>query len=362
MRIAIVHDWLTGMRGGEKVLDEICNLLPEADIYTLLHIKGSVSKNIESKKIFTSLLQKMPFAEKKYRYYLPFMPLFIKQFNFSEYDVVLSGSHCVAKGVSAGKDKLHICYCHTPMRYIWDKFDDYFSPFSSGFITRTVMSAVRPYLQKWDINTSKTVDYFIANSNNIKDKINRYYNRSAEVIYPPVDIDKYNIINDIKQEDFYLIVSAFAPYKKIDIAVKAFNHIGKPLKIIGTGQDEKILKKIAGNNIEFLGWRTDEEILQYYNKCRALIFPGEEDFGIVPIEVQACGKPVIAYAKGGVLETIINGTTGVFFYEQTVKSLIEAVEKLEIMNFDRRKIRESILRFGYKPFDANFLNLQVRHD
>lgn len=357
MKIALINDWLTGMRGGEKVVDEICNLLSEVDIYTLIYIKGSVSERIESKKIFTSLIQKMPFVGKNYRYYLPFMPMLIRQFDLSKYDVVISSSHCVAKGVRVSNNSVHICYCHTPMRYIWDKFDDYFSSFSSNIATRTIMSAIRPYLQKWDINTSKDVDYFIANSENIKNKINKYYNRNAEVIYPPVDTGRYDIIDDVKQEDFYLIVSAFAPYKKIDLAVRVFNEIRRPLKIIGIGQDENKLKKLAGDNIEFLGWRSDEEILHYYNKCRALIFPGEEDFGMVPVEVQACGRPVIAYGKGGAIETVVDGVTGVIFYEQTVGSLIKAVEKFESMYFDRTKVRENALKFGYDNFDSKFLNI-----
>ena len=355
MKIAIVHDWLTGMRGGEKVLEALCNIFPEADIWTLLHIKGSVSETIESRRIYTSSLQKMPFVKEKYRYYLPLMPLFIKQFNLSKYDIVISTSHCVAKGVDVGQNAVHICYCFTPMRYIWDMFDSYFPPDGSNLIIRTIMSVFRPYLQKWDVDTSKPVDYFIAISKNIQERVRKCYNRNAEIIYPPVNIEKYNIL-DVPREDFYLMVTAFAPYKRIDLAIESFNHLGKSLKIIGTGQNEDRLKKIAGSNIEFLGWKSDEEIKLYYNKCRALIFPGEEDFGIVPVEVQACGRPVIAYGKGGALETVIDGVTGVFFYEQTVESLTESIKKFETMNFDRQKIRENSVRFGYKNFTNNFLS------
>ena len=355
MKIAIVHDWLTGMRGGEKVLEALCNIFPEADIWTLLHIKGSVSETIESRKIYTSSLQKMPFVDKKYRYYLPLMPMFIKQFNLSKYDVVISSSHCVAKGVDVGQNAVHICYCFTPMRYIWDMFDSYFPPSGSLFTTRTIMSICRPYLQKWDVHTSKSVDYFIAISKNIQERVRKCYNRNAEIIYPPVDIEKYNIL-DVPQEDFYLMVTAFAPYKRIDLAIESFNKLGKTLKIIGSGQNEDSLKRAAGGNIEFLGWKTDEEILLYYNRCRALIFPGEEDFGIVPVEVQSCGRPVIAYGKGGALETVMDGATGLFFHQQTVESLVEAIKKFETMNFERQKIRENAVRFGYKNFTDNFLN------
>jgi len=240
------------------------------------------------------------------------------------------------------------------MRYIWDMFDSYFPPDGNNIIMRTVMSVCRPYLQKWDVHTSKSVDYFIAISKNIQERVRKCYNRNAEIIYPPVDIEKYNIL-DVPQEDFYLMVTAFAPYKRIDLAIESFNKLGKTLKIIGSGQNEDSLKRAAGGNIEFLGWKTDEEILLYYNRCRALIFPGEEDFGIVPVEVQSCGRPVIAYGKGGALETVMDGATGLFFHQQTVESLVEAIKKFETMNFERQKIRENAVRFGYKNFTDNFL-------
>lgn len=378
MKTAIVHDWLTGMRGGEKVLEVLCELFPEADLYTLVHIKGSVSSTIEKRRIFTSFIQHLPDVEKKYRNYLPLMPKAIERFDLSEYNLVISSSHCVAKGVKVGEKTLHICYCHTPMRYIWEMYSQYFG--DAKIYIKAVMKAIRKYLQKWDIESSKRVNYFIANSENVRERIQRYYHREASVIYPPVNVDFYvpqlvgqQAASPITATDYYLLVSAFAPYKKIDIAIEAFNRLRLPLKIIGTGQDEKRLKGMAGSAIEFLGWRSDEELAAYYAGCKALIFPGEEDFGIVPVEAQACGTPVIAYGKGGITETVIpcrsesltrpfkgpkEKPTGIFFYEQTPEALIEAVKKFETVEdkFDPYEIRKNAERFGIERFREEFEN------
>ncbi len=350
MKVALVHDWLTGMRGGEKVLESLCEIFPDADIYTLVHIKGSVSPVIEGHKIFTSFIQKLPAVKKKYRYYLSLMPKAIEQFNLNNYDLVVSSSHCVAKGVKVKRDSLHICYCHTPMRYIWDMYDQYFGKKKSNILVRIVMSVFVSYLRKWDILTVSRVDYFIANSKNVGKRIEHHYHRESAVIYPPVDVAKFN--NDRIAEDFYLIVSAFAPYKRIDLAIEAFNVLGYSLKIIGVGQEEKRLKKIAKSNIEFLGWKSDEELEDYYCRSKALIFPGEEDFGIVPVEAMAAGRPVIAYAKGGVLETVINEKTGIFFHPQTALGLIEGIRKfIEIeKGFDSKSICRCAQKFGRERF------------
>lgn len=335
MKVALVHDWLTGMRGGEKVLEAICELFPQADLYTLLHIKGSVSSIIEKRKIFTSFLQYLPDIERKYRYYLPLMPQAIERVDLSEYDIVISSSHCVAKGVKVKDKTLHICYCHTPMRYIWDMYPIYFK--KANIYVRIIMKILRKYLQKWDLKSSTRVNYFIANSENVRKRIQKHYNRESKVIYPPVDTDFFVPSNSrFKSKSYYLIVSAFAPYKKIDLAIEAFNYLRYPLKIIGVGQEEKRLRKIAKKNIEFLGWVSKEELREHYQNCKALIFPGEEDFGIVAVEAQACGTPVIAYGKGGITETVIpiqdhsDSPTGVFFYEQTPLALIEAVKNLKL--------------------------------
>jgi len=360
MKIALVHDWLTGMRGGEKVLEALCEIFPEADLYTLVYIPGSVSPIIEKRKIFTSFIQFLPDVERRYRYYLPLMPKAIEKFDLAEYDLVISSSHCVAKGVKTSPRSLHICYSHTPMRYVWEMYDEYFG--NAKIHIKAVMKVLRKYLQKWDIESSKRVNYFIANSENVRKRIQNHYHRDAEVIYPPVDTDFFTQAKacDYKEEitlnsqlstmNYYLVVSAFAPYKKVNLAIEAFNILGYPLKIIGSGQEEKKLKKLAKNNIEFLGWLANDELRKYYQNCKALIFPTEEDFGIVPVEAQACGKPVIAFGKGGALETVIEEETGIFFSEQTAESLIKAIKQFETLKFDRNKIRENVLRFDHKIF------------
>ncbi len=358
-RVAIIHDWLTGMRGGEKVLEVLCELYPEADIFTLIHVKGSVSKTIESHKIYTSFLQKMPFVKNKYRYYLPVMPFAIEQFDLKEYGLIVSSSHCVAKGAKKGKDALNISYCYTPMRYIWDLFDDYFGIGKTNIFVRIIMKALRPLLKKWDVKSSKNVDSFIAISKSISKRIEKAYGRNSIAIYPPVNTGKYLIL-PVKREKFYLIVSAFAPYKRIDIAIKAFNLLGYKLRIIGEGQEEKRLKKIAQNNIEFMGWQTDEVIQENYSKCAALIFPGEEDFGMVPVEAMACGTPVIAYGKGGALETIVEGKSGLFFSPQTEAALIKAVKTSETVNWSSSEIRAVAEKFSIQRFKDEMAEFIVK--
>ncbi|MFA5779117.1 MAG: glycosyltransferase [Elusimicrobiota bacterium] len=356
MKVAIIHDWLTGMRGGEKCLEVFCELFPSATVFTLVYIKGTVSETIERMDIKTSFIQHFPDIEKKYRYYLPLMPKAIEQFDLTGYDLILSSSHCVAKGVKVPENSLHICYCYTPMRYIWDMYEQYFG--DSRFYIKFAMKMIKPYLRKWDVENSENVNYFIAISECVKERIKRHYNREADVIYPPVDTDFFIPFTryPLPSTDYYLIVSAFAPYKKVDLAVETFNKLKLPLKIIGSGQDEKKLKRIAGKNIEFLGWRNNDELRKYYQNCRAVIFPGEEDFGIVPVEAQACGKPVIAYKKGGVLETMIDGKTGIFFNEQTAESLSASVLKFENMKFNSREVREPAERFGRKKFSELIKN------
>jgi len=354
MKVAIVHDWLTGMRGGEKCLEAFCELFPDATLFTLVHKKGSVSWPIENMRIETSFLQHFPDVENKYRYYLPFMPAAIKSFDLSAYDLVLSSSHCVAKGVDVRKDSLHICYCYTPMRYIWDMYGQYFG--KSKLPVKIAMKIIRPYLMRWDVKTSKNVDYFIAISEHIKNRIKKNYGSDSYVIYPPVDTDFYTPAAVPCRGDYYLIVSAFAPYKKIDLAVEAFNMLGLKLKIIGSGQDEKYLKNTAGRNIEFLGWLDNEALREHYRNCKALIFPGEEDFGIVPVEAQACGVPVIAYRRGGAVETVTDGVTGVLFDEQNSDSLISAVRKFEDTKFDAGVLRANSERFSKGNFTAQIKN------
>lgn len=373
MKIAIIHDWLTGMRGGEKCLEVFCHLYPEADLFTLLHIPGSVSPVIENRKIHTSFLQSLPLIEKKYRHFLPLMPRAIERLDLTGYDLILSSSHCVAKGVIPGKNALHICYCYTPMRYIWDQYEQYFNRADSGLVTSTVMSFIAPYLRRWDVRSSKRVDEFIAISRHVQKRINKYYQRESAMIYPPVDSEFYSP-NDDKKEDFFLIVSAFAPYKRLDLAVEAFTELGYPLVIIGEGQSASYLRSIAGPNIQFKGWLSNEEIRSHYARCRGFVFCGEEDFGITPLEAQCMGKPVIGFAKGGLLETVIperqtwkaeteiseektSQPTGVFFYQQTPGALISAIRQFEKVEskFDPEAIRNHALQF-----DVNIFSDRIR--
>jgi glycosyltransferase involved in cell wall biosynthesis len=349
MKVALVHDWLTGMRGGENVLEIFCEMFPQADLYTLIHVKGSVSKTIEERTIHTSFLQRIPGIEKKYRWFLPLMPTAIGSFRLEGYDLVLSSSHCVAKGVNPGGAP-HLCYCFTPMRYAWDMYPDYFNRRRFSPVTLAGIGVVTPYLRRWDV--SSRVDRFIGISNHVRERIKRHYGRDAEVIYPPVDVDFYTPGRVGEAKEGYVVISAFAPYKRVDLAVEAFNKMGKPLHIVGGGEDDGRLKSAAGPSITFESGASRERLRELYRKSSALIFPGEEDFGIVPVEAMACGTPVIAYGKGGAMETVVplgggENPTGVFFENQTVEGLIEAVRRFEA---ERREFHTDALRKNAERF------------
>ena len=357
LRVAIIHDWLTGMRGGERCLEAFCELFPDADVYTLLHLKGTVSPTIERHRITTSMVQSFPLAAQFYRYYLPVFPFAIERFQLLSYDLVLSSSHCVAKGIRPPPGAKHLCYIHAPMRYVWDQFENYAGGGRSGFLARMGMTLFRERLQAWDVTSAARVDQFVANSHNIARKVERYYHRPAEVLHPPVDWHTFQAAE--QSEDFYLMVTAFAPYKRVDLAIQACNVMKRRLKIIGKGQEEARLRKLAGPTVEFLGWQPDSVVRDHYARCRALLFPGEEDFGIVPLEAMACGKPVVAFGRGGALETVVplsgagavtgagESATGVFFYMQSVESLIEAMEMCERRRteFDAHAIRARVAAF-----------------
>src|SRR5574337_786215 len=377
-RVALIHDWLTGMRGGERCLETLCELFPGADIFTLLHVQGSVSKTIEERRIRTSVIQSLPFAAGRYRYYLPLFPWAIEQFELDGYDLVLSSSHCVAKGVKPSPDALHIAYLYTPMRYIWDMQDAYTG--RMGPVSRLMLRAIAERLRRWDIAVNARVDHFIAISQHVADRIRRHYGREAEVIYPPVETTRFHIAE--RTDDYYLVAGAFAPYKRIDLAIEAFNRLGRRLIIVGEGQESRRLRCMAGPTIEFLGWRPDREVADLLSRCHALVFPGEEDFGILPVEAMACGRPVIAYGKGGVTETVIpldrsmfdvqcsephhtyspqpsafspepRPPTGIFFYEQTVEALIQAIDLFECSadRFDPEALRAHALTFDRSIFE-----------
>lgn len=345
MKVALVHDWLNGMRGGEKILEVLAEIFPCADIYTLLYEREKVSPTINKLNVYTSFIQNIPIVKRYYRYYLPVFPFAIERFKLKDYDLVISTSHCVAKGIKVPEDAVHICYCLTPMRYVWDFGREYFN--SKRFFIKPILN----YLKYWDKNTSGRPKAYFSISQNVADRVKRYYNKESTVIYPPVDINFF-IPQDI-DGDYYLIVSALVPYKRIDIAVDAFNYSGLPLKIIGTGTEYGSLRKKAERNIEFLGWQDSGKVKNYYAGCKALIFPGIEDFGITILEAQACGRPVIAYKGGGALETIDTKIpSGIFFGEQTGESLVNAVNEFEknCRFFNKEKIRQNVLRFDRRLF------------
>jgi glycosyltransferase involved in cell wall biosynthesis len=355
MRVAIIHDWLTGMRGGEKCLEVFCELFPDADLYTLLYYPEQMSKIINGMKIHTSWVNELPAVRHYYRYCLPLFPKAIERFSLNDYDLILSSSHCVAKG-SIPRRALHVAYVHSPMRYVWDMHDAYFGSRSS-WPARLGMALWRRSLQRWDVRSAARVHFFVAISNNIARKIRSIYRRDATVIYPPVDLERFNIVQS--QQPYYLVVSALVPYKRVDLAVEAFNELKLPLRIVGEGPLKRALQKRARANVEFLGWVSDETLAQLYASCQALVFPGEEDFGIVPLESHASGRPVIAYGRGGVLETVIPlsegaeiAPTGIFFPQLTVQSLIAAVELFERSKhrFDPNAIRSRASLFSRSRF------------
>ena len=346
MRVALVHDWLTGMRGGEKVLDVLCELHPKADIFTLLHDRGSVSASIERHRIQTSFVQRLPFARTKYRSYLPLFPIAVEQFDLDPYDLVISSSHCVAKSAVAPGRARHLCYCFSPMRYAWDQFDAYFGPARVGRVkSRWFYRPVLARLARWDAATSTRVDRFAAISRHVAARIRRYYNRDASIVYPPADTVFYHPAA-VSPGSHFLIVSALVPYKRVDLAIAACARAGAQLRIVGTGPERASLERQAGSHVQFLGALTDEEIRDEYRQALAVILPGEEDFGIVPVEAQACGRPVVALARGGALETVIDGETGVLFEETEVESLARALDRVARLSFDGARVREHAERFS----------------
>ncbi|MCB1156100.1 MAG: glycosyltransferase [Leptospiraceae bacterium] len=351
MKVAVVHDWLTGMRGGELVLDSILKIYPEAEIFTLIYNKGKLNERIENRTIHTAFTDRLPFKSKKYRSYLPLFPTAIESLDLRGFDLVISSSHCVAKGIIPETGSIHISYIHSPMRYIWDLFYDYF-PRKKG-LKAFIIQFISNYLRTWDIASSQRVDLFVSNSSFISERIRRFYNRKSVVVFPPCLPGGFSAEQATKS-DYYLVVSAFAPYKRIDLAIEAFKKSGKKLIIIGSGQDEKKLRKNSSSNITFLSHLPREKVLEYYKNAKAFIFPGVEDFGIAPVEAQAYCTPVIAYGKGGALETVIDGKTGVFFYEQNPEAINKAIEKSDGISYKKEDFQKSIDRFTEEKFINDF--------
>ena len=355
---AILHEWLSVFAGAEWVLKEMYHSFP-SPIFALIHDQAFPLHNIgDNVEVNTSFIQKLPFAKKKYRNYLPLFPLAVEQFDLSDYDLILSSSYAVTKNALTRPDQLHICYCHSPMRYAWDLYFQYLKEANlSKGIKAFILKSILHYIRIWDFTATSRVDYFIANSNYIANRIRKVYNRESKVIYPPVTINDFKI--DSQKENYYLTVSRMVPYKKNDLIVGAFSKMpDKKLIVIGDGPEFKKMKQLAGKNVELLGFQPFDELKKYMEKAKAFVFAADEDFGIVPVEAQACGTPVIAFGKGGVLETVNENETGLFFREQSEQSLIEAVHCFEksIDQFDSSVIRKNAERFSQERFRSEYSN------
>ena len=354
MNTALVHDWLTGMRGGEKVLEALCERYPDAEVFTLLHVRGSVSAIIERAPIHHSLLQYLPGVRRYYRECLPLFPVLVEQFDLERFDLVISSSHCVAKSVIVRPEAVHVCYCHTPMRYAWDQFDAYFGPERLGRVGSAVARPVLAALARWDRATAGRVHRYVTNSQHVARRIGRYYNREASVVYPPVDTDFFKPDASVPVDKLgCLIVSALVPYKRVEIAIDACRLAGVPLAIVGGGPDRPRLERLAAQSsadVTFLGRLDDDQVRDQYNRAALVLMPGEEDFGIVPVEAQACGRPVIALGRGGACETIVPGETGILVDEPTPVAFATAIRDGLAHRFDTDAIRRHAERFGRSRF------------
>jgi glycosyltransferase involved in cell wall biosynthesis len=355
--VALVHDWLTGMRGGEKVLEAIAELYPGATLHTLLHVRGSVSATLERHPQRRSFVQWLPASARHYRRYLPLFPAAIEQFDFDPYDLVISTSHCAAKSVVVPGRATHVCYCHSPMRYAWDQFDAYFGPDQVGPVRSRLLRPVLARLARWDRDTADRVDRYVANSHYVAGRIRRYYNRGSTVVHPPVDTTFYRPETASGPERFLLAVSALVPYKRLDVAIRAAGAAGLPVTIVGRGPEEARLRSVAassGADVTFTGWLTDEEIRDLYRRCRAVVMPGVEDFGMVPVEAQACGRPVVALREGGALDSIVDGVTGILVPDGSVEAFAEAFADVSTRAFDSAAIRQHAESFGKARFQREF--------
>jgi glycosyltransferase involved in cell wall biosynthesis len=358
LRVAIVHYWFVGFTGGEKVVEALAEIFPQADLFALVAKPECLPDTLRSRRLTTSFLQHIPGSRRWYRHLLPLQPFALEQMDLSGYDLVISSESGPAKGVLSSANACHICYCHSPMRYLWDMYHSYIR--SMNPLTRAVFSATAHYLRAWDLASASRVDYFVANSRHVASRIRKHYRRDSSVIYPPVNVAAGYVSDHI--EDYYLYVGRLIDYKRVDLAVQACRRLGRRLRIVGEGSQYKLLRRIAGPETEFLGRLDDNDLQECYAHCRALIFPGEEDFGMVPVEAQSFGRPVIAYAKGGATETVRgfpNATsvrpevsTGLFFECQTAESLVDAIRQFELVEhlFDPKFIHHSVEQFGEARF------------
>ncbi|MFH1598097.1 MAG: glycosyltransferase [Patescibacteria group bacterium] len=348
MKVALLHDHLNQIGGAEKVLMAFHELFPSAPVFTLVYDAKKTEGFFSDLDIKTSFIQRLPFGQSRFKWYLPWMPVAVENFDLSEYDLVLSDCSALIKGVVTKSNALHICYCHTPTRYLWSDTHQYTEELNQPILVKKILPFYLKKLRMWDRLAAERVDKYIANSQFVKDRIKKYYKRSSDVINPPVDTSRFQISDEVG--DYYLLVSRLRPYKKVDLAITAFNNLKIPLKIIGTGEEEKKLRKMAGPNIEFLGAISDDRIRDYYSKCKAFINPQEEDFGIAAVEAMASGRPVIAFQSGGATESIIEGKTGVFFDEQSWEALADAVLRFKPQDYNPEEIRQHAQKFEVGEF------------
>ncbi|MFT5444592.1 MAG: glycosyltransferase involved in cell wall biosynthesis [Myxococcota bacterium] len=349
MKIAIAYDYMTQMGGGERVIQALHKIFPDAPIYTVIYCPETMSDDFREMDIRTSFVDRLPFSHKKFEIYIPLFAFGMEQFDFREYDVVLSVSTMVAKGVITGPRTCHVSLCFTPMRWAWDLYHNYLAELKDQRLVRWAFRFWTHYYRIWDIASVSRVNYFIAGSEVAARRIRKHYSRDADVIYPPIDTKSF-APNGKPPEEFYLVVSRLVYAKRIDVVIEAFANTNRRLIVIGQGERVSQLKRMATPNIEFLGYQSDEVVADHYARCRGLLFPGEEDFGLTPVEAQACGRPVIAYAAGGSLETVIEGETGVFFHEQTPQALSQAVDRFEEIEFDADRARQNAERFDTEVF------------
>ena len=355
MRVALVHYWLTNMRGGERVLEAFCEMFPEATIFTHVVDRSKLSATLNRHDIRTTFISKFPFANSQYQKLLPFMPRALEELDLSEFDLVISSESGPAKGVITRPDSFHLCYCHSPMRYIWDLYPHYLN--SAGFLARQAFPGIAHRLRTWDVTSAARVDQFAANSNFVKRRIEKFYRRDSAVIHPPVAVAEFAQARVDEPSDYYLAAGELVGYKRFDLVVDAFTRMNRPLVVIGDGEQRKELERRAGPSVVFLGRVDFKELKRRFGECKALVFPGEEDFGIVPVEVMAAGRPVIAYGRGGALDTVVEGETGTLFSSQTVDSLSDAIMRFEAMSFDSDAIFRHATRFSGDVFKQNVAEL-----
>ncbi|MCW6509041.1 glycosyltransferase [Lichenifustis flavocetrariae] len=350
MRVAFIHYWLVGMRGGEKVIEALCEMFPQADIFTHVYVPEAVSSTISSHRVQTSFIARLPRASTRYQRYLPLMPMALEQLDLRGYDLIISSESGPSKGIIPPAGALHLCYCHSPMRYIWNMFHDYRE--RSGPITRLLMPPLSHYLRNWDAISATRVHHFAANSRTVARRLGTYYRREARVIHPPVDTRSFAPVSADQRGDFYLMAGELVAYKRPDLAVEAFNLLKKPLIVAGGGEMLSRIRNLAGPTVSVLGPQTAEGLRKLYAHCQALVFPGEEDFGIVPVEAMASGRPVIAFRRGGATETVVEEETGLFFDEQSIDAICSAVASFERMSFDPAAIAAHAASFGTDVFKA----------